>query len=310
MGLRGLLGRRRRWAIVTSAPAGEAGEQWGDTWFARDLVEALEGLGESAHVVPRRGANAPARDGDDVVLVLRGLRAVVPRRVPSRRQAWLLWVISHPELVEPSEAAQFDAAFAASASWAPMGLSVEPLLQATNPRRFTPQAGVPDSGDAVLFVGSTRGVRRPMVEAALECGADLSVYGVGWEGLLPAGVLRGSFLPNAHLPAAYASAGVVLNDHWPDMAAHGFLSNRLFDAVACGARVVSDPARGLTDVFQDAVRVVESPEALARLLGPRGRAGFMSRERRLEAAERVAREHSFEARARVLVERARAVLAR
>lgn len=33
-----LVGRRTRalrWTIVTSAPKGEAGEQWGDTWFAR-----------------------------------------------------------------------------------------------------------------------------------------------------------------------------------------------------------------------------------------------------------------------------------
>ena len=301
---------QRRWAIITSAPGGDAGEQWGDTWFARDLAEALVELGESARVVARGGANAPARDEDDVIVVLRGLRAVQPRRAPKRRQAWLSWVISHPELVEPAELADFDAVFAASTCWSPPGVDVEPLLQATNPRRFHPGAATADSGDPVLFVGSTRGVRRPIVEDALACGAQLSVYGVGWEGLLPPDVLRGTFLPNPDLPAAYAAAGIVLNDHWPDMAANGFLSNRLFDAVGCAARVVSDPAIGLTEVFGDAVQVVDGPNSLAPLLGPEGHASFPSHARRSAAAAHIAREHSFTARARVLRDRAAAILDR
>ena len=49
----------------------------------------------------------------------------------------------------------------------------------------------------------------------------------------------GRSIPNRRLAAAYAGAGVVLNDHWDDMRAGGFVSNRLFDAVASGARVVS-----------------------------------------------------------------------
>ena len=43
------------WAVVVAAPKGEAGEQWGDTWFARDLVDALNRAGESARVVFRGG---------------------------------------------------------------------------------------------------------------------------------------------------------------------------------------------------------------------------------------------------------------
>jgi len=307
MSVRRWFRRPRRWAVVTSAPGGAAGEQWGDTWFARDLVAALEENGESARVVARGGANAPARDDDDVVVVLRGLRSVLPRRSPGRRQAWLLWVISHPELVTAAEVEVFDATFAASAHWAGPRSTARPLLQATNPRRFTPGAAAADSGAAVLFVGSTRGVRRPIVDQAVACGADLHVYGVGWEELLPAHVVYGTFLPNAQLPAAYASARIVLNDHWPSMAANGFISNRLFDAVSCGTRVVSDPAQGLTEVFGDAVRVVTGRDDLAMVLGDPGSA-FPSRAERLAHAAAVAREHSFAARARVLIDCAAEVL--
>ena len=301
MSLRARLRRRRRWTIVTSAPGGDAGEQWGDTWFARDLARALESLGERAQVVGRRGATSPKRDEDDVVLVLRGLSAVEPRGDAT----WMLWVISHPELVQAAECARYAAVFAASAHWSrATELGAIPLLQATDPARFSPMAAAPDSGADVLFVGSTRGEFRPMVRDALACGVDVSVYGVGWEAYLEADRIRGEFLPNDALPAAYASAGIVLNDHWPDMAREGFLSNRLFDAVASGARVVSDPATGLVEVFGDAVQVASTPEALCALLTGDRAALLPNRADRLAAAGRIARDHSFQARARVLIEHA------
>ena len=36
--------RPMSWSVVVAAPKGPAGEQWGDTWFARDLVDALVAL--------------------------------------------------------------------------------------------------------------------------------------------------------------------------------------------------------------------------------------------------------------------------
>ncbi len=309
-------GRERplRWSVVVSSPKGEAGDQWGDTWFARDLVDALQRQGQEASVVFRGGATSAKRSEDDVVLVLRGLRRVDPRDVPktpkSAGPVWMQWVISHPELVEADEPAAFDATFAASNSWAraargEFGVPITPLLQATNPRRFNPEAAAPDSGWDVLFVGSTRGEFRPVVRDSLAAGVNLSVFGVGWSGLIPEEVICGEFLPNPELPAAYASAGVVLNDHWSDMAAEGFLSNRLFDAVASGARVLSDEATGLSEVFGDAVVTFANADELAGILHSDRDQAFPDRAQRIFAAKRVARDHSFDARAEVLVKRAR-----
>jgi hypothetical protein len=308
-----LFGRRRdgdvplRWSIVVASPKGEAGAQWGDTWFATDLVEALNRAGQDAQVVFRNGANAEARENDDVVLVLRGLRRVVPRRGGA---LWLLWIISHPELVEVDEPSQYDAVFAASEHWRrgesdEFGVTVTPLLQASNPRRFNPSAAPADSGEPVLFVGSTRGEFRPAVRDALAGGIDVSVYGVGWEAFLEPGQIRGEFLANDRLPAAYASAGVVLNDHWSDMAAEGFLSNRLFDAAACGSRVLSDPAVGLAEVFGPDVRTFATGDELVAALSVDPDEAFPSRQQRLDLAGRIARDHGFDARAAVLIQRAR-----
>lgn len=297
--LRRLLGRApRRWTIVTSAPKGERADQWGDTWFARDLATALNDLGQQAKVVSRAGANTEARDRDDVVVVLRGLRAITPR--PQSSATWLLWIISHPEEVSADEVHGYDAVFAASAHWSRAAeLGARPLLQATNPARFVPGQSR-DSGRPV-FVGSTRGEFRPIVRDCRRAGIDVDVYGVGWEAFLPAQEIAGTFVANAELPQVYASAPVVLNDHWADMAAEGFLSNRLFDAVASGARVLSDRAVGLEEVFGDAVRTYRDADELPGLLTGDLDAVFGSPAQRRAAAERIARDHSFQARARQLI---------
>ena len=41
----------------------------------------------------------------------------------------------------------------------------------------------------------------------------------------------------------------MLADHWDDMREHGFISNRIYDALACGAVVVSDDVAGLDGRF-------------------------------------------------------------
>ncbi|MDA3022283.1 MAG: glycosyltransferase [Actinomycetota bacterium] len=290
-------GKKQKWSIITAAPKGEAGRQWGDYWFAQDLAHALMAEGVEATVHSRAGANSDARHGDDVVVVLRGLRRVVPN---SSTALWFLWVISHPELVEPGEAAQYTAAFAASASWNPRGEfgTFIPLLQATNTDRFVPVAQPKDS--SVLFIGSTRGEFRPIVRDALAKGIPLSLYGVGWSEFVDPLMISGEFFDNLQIPAAYASAAIVLNDHHQEMAVNGFLSNRLFDAVAAGARVVSDPAVGLVNVFGSSVVEYQSPEQLAEIVAnPDSFFPDCTEDR-----ERIRREHSFAARARYLIAQA------
>ena len=295
-----LFNRRPQWSIVTSAPKGEAGKQWGDYWFATDLALALTAEGIDAKVVSRAGANSEKRNTDDVVLVLRGLRRVVPSNTSA---TWMLWVISHPELVEPGEAAMYSRTFAASNYWSPGPEIGEftPLLQATNTSRFIPAIASKKSG--VLFVGSTRGEFRPVVRDALAAGIPLEVYGVGWEEFLTPDQIAGEFFPNGELPAAYANSAIVLNDHHREMAELGFLSNRLFDSVAAGARVVSDPALGLSDVFGSSVVTYQGPKELAAIY--RNPDAFFSVDS--ADAQRIRTEHDFRARAQALIAAAESV---
>lgn len=305
-------GERLRWSIRTAAHPGPGGDDWGDTFFARDLAAALRSLGQEVVLDHRESHVRPLSEHlDDVALTLRGLDDTPVHPTATN----VLWVISHPDRVTPAELARYHLRFAAGPVWATRttattGLLVEPLLQATDPARFHPGPVEPTyAGLDTAFVGKTREVFRPVVRDALAAGADLAVWGEGWEGLLPDGVHRGVFVPNDELPGLYRSARVVLNDHWDDMARDGFVSNRLFDAAASGALVVTDPVPGVAELFGGAVRPYADVAELRELLG-RGDAGTASErdERRAERAERGARigaEHAFVRRAERLLDAVR-----
>lgn len=293
---------RLRWAIKNAAPAGKYGDLWGDTFFADDLAQALRSWGQEAFVDRRQAHVRPGVDHlDDVTLTLRG-------RIPAVAQPGatnVMWVISHPDDVNVSELRQgFDLVYSAGREWARQmshesGRPVGTLLQATNTMRFRPD-GERLEGSGALFVGHTRGVLRPIVRDAIEIGADLRIFGTGWDAYVAEEYIAADLLPNQDLPAAYRGAGIVLNDHWSDMARLGFFSNRLFDAAAAGARVVSDPVEGLEDVFGPSVRTYRTPDELRLLLDPAGDAWADPAEIATNAA-RIAEQHSFESRAKVLV---------
>lgn len=295
------------WSLKIAAPAGPEGGGWGDVHFAAELAGALERLGQRVRI-DRRDAHVRDDDAaDDVTLVIRGLDRVPPNPASVN----LLWVISHPDDVADTELRSFDVAFAAGPVWAAAaadrsGVPVRTLLQATDPAVFHPgsRAATSPDADRVVFVGSTRGAARPIVSDAVGLGADLRVHGPGWDEVVPAESLGESSLTRPEVAAAYASARVVLNDHWPDMAAGGFVSNRVFDVLASGGVVVTDEVAGLSDVVDvPTLAVARSRDELAALLDPSY--AWPTAAERAVVAEYIAAEHSFDARAAVLLEAAR-----
>lgn len=293
-----------RWAIKNPAPAGVEGEGWGDTYFARQLAEALRRLGQQVVIDHKPEYYRATGYLDDVVVVLRGL---TPFR-PAFGQITLGWVISHPDMLSWGEAKRYDRLFAASGPWADRmarewRLQIDTLLQATDPNFFNPDRAMPDTGHPAVFVGSSRLQQRPVVQYAVAAGVPLSVFGRDWSGYVPDTFVRAEFAPNEELGAMYRAASLVLNDHWEDMRSAGFLSNRLFDAVASGARVISDHVEGLDDLFGRSVQAVGSPADVARIAAAHALDEiFGDDSERRSVAERVAKEHSFDARALQLLE--------
>lgn len=294
---------RLRWSILTASPAGPKGETWGDTHFARSLADALRALGQDVVVDAREAADRPTAFLDDVRIVLRGLDDITP----DPAQLSYLWVISHPDMVTRGEAARYDRVFAASLSWSEQyserwQIPIEPLLQCTDPGRFGWSAGQ-RNGD-ILFVGNSRHVPRAVVLESVRAGVPVKVYGGDWEQFLPAEAISGLRVDNAQLGAMYGAASIVLNDHWADMQREGFVSNRLFDAVAAGGRVVSDFVPGVDELFGGAVRTYSSVSELGPMLLGDHDALFPADDALRGISERIRTEHSFAARARLLLDRA------
>jgi GT2 family glycosyltransferase len=301
---------RLRWGIKLPSIPGPSGDHWGDTHLARSLANALRELDQDV-VTYRRGTHqSNASYLDDVVLGIRGLERIHPQAGKIN----VLWVISHPDDVTVDELQSFDLVFAASESWsrqmtARSGRPVRVLRQAVDARQL-PSADVPTGdGSRPVFVGGKYGDRRrQVVFDAMQAGIDFEVHGPGWEGLIPAPVLRSSYVPNHEVTSVYRSRGLVLADHWDDMAREGFIANRIFDAVAAGARVISDYVPGIQESFSGAVQVYRSVDELGYLCSPDGRERFPEPETLAQIALRVRNEESFLSRARVLVDAVRRTL--
>ena len=285
-------------AILIGAPRWEVVQAWGDYHFAVALARALRrrGVVSDIRVLPEWGA--PATVAHDIVLHLRGITPYVPVEGAFN----VLWLISHPELLDASECDRFDLVLVASEREAQRlgsltSTPVHPMLQAS---ALAPPVGDGLPGPELVFVGNTRGVDRHGVRWAGEAGLPLAIYGAGWSGPL-AGSVVAEQVENHELAALYHGAGMVLNDHWPDMAERGFISNRIFDACAAGAVCLTDPVAGLDEAFGDAVLVYRSAEELQDHV-ERLCADPLERLRRGRAGrEIVARNHTFEHRADELV---------
>ena len=299
--------------LTVAAPSAKMAPRWGDWHLAVGLAESLRRHGHRAEVQTADRADDPAGRVCDVRLVLRGLEPV--RRTAGQRH--LLWIISHPESIEDDELDAADLVLVASPAYAAhlqtrTATPVETLLQATDARRFRPRAPRPEHRHAVTVVAKTRDVLRPAVADALAVGIRPSIYGDGWSDLVDPALIVADHIDNECLADVYSSAGVVLNDHWRTMREWGFVSNRLFDVLACGTPVISDPVAGIAELFDGAVREYHDPAELrmfvdeisadparARSAAERGRAAVVARHtfdhragELLAALERWTRPHS------------------
>jgi GT2 family glycosyltransferase/spore maturation protein CgeB len=292
-----------RIAIKIGAPSETVKADWGDYHFAASLKFEFDKMGHSTRIDCLDAWKCGASVGDHLVIVLRGLSAYQPRP----HQINVMWNISHPDKISDHEYRQYDHVFVASELHAlrlapVLGDRVSVLLQCTDPRLFHPglSEGVEPRG--VLFVGNSRGQMRPIVRDAIAAGLPLEIYGGGWEGLIPEQYLKGTHISNGELGRHYAAAAVVLNDHWDNMRDAGFISNRVFDVLACGGRLISDPVPGINELFRSLVALYRVSGDLApscKAMNALPKADVAARQ---QLAAHIVKNHSFLNRAHRIVE--------
>jgi Glycosyl transferases group 1 len=291
----------KRVGIRIGVPRWDAAESWGDYHVARSLQRELErdGFPTRIHLRPAWATAVGARE--DASIHLFGLKAAPTRPA----QVNLLWQISHPDLASPGMYDRYDAAFVASDRFATRmaavtATPVRPLHQATDPQRLAPDPTGPHH--ELLFVANSRNVRRTIVDHLADTHHDLAVYGQKWTpDLVDPRFVRGELVPGGDLARYYSSADIVLNDHWQDMRAEGFISNRIYDALACGAFVISDHLDEIEDEFDGAVPTFRDKAGLEalieRYLDDPGARRSMAERGRAAVLER----HTFRARADAIV---------
>lgn len=138
------------------------------------------------------------------------------------------------------------------------------IPQFTNPEKFTFQPTEAPAAD-LLFVGSNW-YERVSVKYAIENGYDVSVYGLGWENEIPEKYLKGTFIYNDFLHKYYSSAKIVLSDHAEDLAEMGLVINRLFDASAAGAFVISEYSPYIEEIFGDSIPMFKNKAEFKELV--------------------------------------------
>lgn len=240
-------------------------KHWGDYFFALSLQKALEKKGFK--VIVDEHENWYINEEDiDIVIVLRGLK----KYKPSYKHVNLMWNISHPDMVSKKEYDEYDIVFVASEKYAnelsqEVNTIVEPLLQCTDEKIFYPEQK-DDLKTDILFVGNTRGVYRKIIKDALDTKHDVTIYGPGWEKFIDKKYIKGEFIENKELNKYYSSCKILLNDHWEDMIENDFISNRLFDALACETFVISDEIHGAKELFNDSIITYNGIEDLNKKL--------------------------------------------
>lgn len=317
-----------RWQLITPVTSSHSKANWGDTWFAQDLAAALRALGQHVSIDSQSSQSRSTTPLTDVRLVLRG-KAPAPSATtdsllgsysPEQQILNMMWLISNPESVSQAEYAAQDLTFVASEPFTQtvrdLGWQARTLLQCTNPERFHPVPPRDLSNRlsplllarlrrSVLFVGGARQGGRPVVADAKQCGANLAVFGHGWGANLNRDEWLGDHVDNQDLNYFYQAAQVVLADHEESMRRNGFVSNRIFDSAASGARVLCDTPGGdqylLEDLFGSSVRTYQDLPVMRGLLTD-PESGWPADEIRFDNAVRVGQLHSFNARAQVLLD--------
>ncbi len=283
-------------------PNPERKESWGDYHFGVALTRALARQGIDAEISFLQNWKQPAEKGQ-VDLVLRGLSNFSEHATKVARSGpRLMWMISHPDQIADDELEEYDFVFVASEAWAQKLQArlkrpeVLPLLQCTEAERFFPEAFDPARRHERLFVGNSRKVLRSLVALAIREDLPLSIYGEMWEGLAPNAWLHSNNIPNVELASYYASAGVVLNDHWDTMRKAGFVSNRVFDVLACGAPLVTDDVLQMPDLLREACTILTEHGTLRDAIDRAQ--NFHELATRAEISAWIRSDHSFNARAR------------
>ena len=273
---------------------------WGDYYFALGMARAFSELGHRVTIASQENWNKITSPGG-IDLVLRG-RAQVPR-IPGR--TCLFWAISKG--MRDMNYNEADHVFWAS----PTEMADGQKGRGEGISSFLPQAfdahamspGSLRSRKDIVFVGRARSDHeRVAIKYAVGVGEDVKIWGPGWNDTEYADHVVADGIANSDLHKIYQSAQIVLNDHTKVMKDRGLLSNRVFDALACGAIPISEDVGFVPDDIAEFVYTFKDEKSFKTVMKAAKSESEGKREKRMVLAKELAKSHSFHARARTILD--------
>lgn len=293
-------------AIQLPVPRPRGQRLWGDFHFGVGLMTALRKAGHDARVQTQREWHV-VEDKDEIDIVLKGRSAYVPRR----GHRTLFWMISSTRLTEAEASAADHVFVAGNPSLKPLEARLGEGRASLLPQAFDAARMAP--GDASIerlppvFVGMARAFERPMIRYILDTQTNAQLWGKGWENSEAAKYLVAEHVANEELHTCYQTGSAVLNDHNPRMVQAGIPSNRIFDALACGAPVITDDVGWFPEEILPFIYVVRDAEEFRAAVAASSSEGADMRKKRREFAVAMRSHHSFDTRAISILERAHAL---
>ncbi len=249
--------------LRTSIPNASRAKGWGDWWFAVGIQKSFESLGLECVIDFKRNW------GEDYGETCLNLYILGHDEVPLQKDRLnFVWYIYPGDRVPEQKFPEFDHVFVASSVYADQlrllfsSLSLTYLPQAFDGTLMQPAPEKPTSSELV-FVANAHFERGGGVAAfAHHSGNGFKLWGDRWSEPFDKYVVAKQ-VANGELCHTYASSLAVMCDHHPQMKNKGFVSNRIFDALACGVPVISDRIAGLPAEFKPYVLTVNSPDEFA-----------------------------------------------
>ena len=278
-------------------------KHWGEYHFAVSLMDSFLRTGISARIDFQSNWYS-SRTKDDIELVIRGTAEFEP----NEDNPCIYWLLYPADNEPPKDMLKADFAYVASNEFsikaaAMMGESrVSVLLQCTDSKRFSPDNFSTSATNDVVFVGLATKYRKNKgaVAVALKSGTSVAVWGRRWW-RLPAADWKGEHLPNTELGKVYASAKVILNDHLATMRKNGFVNNRIYDVLASGTPVVTDRISGIPKELRPYVYIYDDESSMRDAIERSMNESEKMAQKRHEIADFVRAQHSFDARAREIL---------
>lgn len=249
----------------------------GDYFTALELGEGLKKLGWLISFLPKKGPTYWYEVDEDVDVLISLLDIYDPRRIKSLNKSlikiawprnWFDRWVSNPGFPD------YDMVFAPSKNaleYIKDKSNKKPFLLAiaTNSARFN--SNIQQKKEFMsdyCFTGSYWDDPREIMEMLEpeELPYQFKLYGKNWDKITKFKKYYQGFINYSKLPEVYSSTKIVIDDANRATKKYGAVNSRVFDALACGALVITNGEKGAKETFKGKLPVFESKEELNHLI--------------------------------------------